>query len=686
MYNNSSLLNLNNLITGNTMPKKIFLLLIAILMVSGNIIPQKAVEVLSPTVTANVVTDLVVLDKTTAIATGTLGSVMKTTDAGLTWQTLKSGEDIWYNSLSVVGTQNIWVTGPNEFVTSSTDGGKSWKSQKVGKIGYFYKVQFFDENNGLVAGAAIISETQVEAIYQLFVTSDGGKTWKEKNASLGFFPMEMYFTTKNDGFAIVKNDEKTGKDRFVKTVDGGKTWVDVKELDNAILSTMSFPDSKNGSIIAEMPVSKGEKPTSKLVLFRTNDGGKSWKQETLPIDVVANLNKESHTIYFKDTKTGWIIKANESDGGVQNQVFRTDDGGKNWKKVYTSDESGVNKIAFFDDNTGILLPGYWYMQPKIFRTIDGGATFTQLVKGTENHFHSFQFLDEKTGFGVGENSIIKTNDGGKAWKVVKKVEGTMFDRLKFFNAKDGISVGYDDTGVSYLYSTNDGGETWSGYKLGYGGYLQNIFFTDMNTIYGLTFDQNNRSVMKSEDAGKSWKEVLIDTSPDGQFFDLFFLDKSNGWITGVELLPGATKNNGMVSYIKSTTDGGTSWSQTYLDDQTYPSNIQFLDKKHGWYTSSFNDTSFTLWRTTNGGEKWESSVLSSAQDITEGLQFQDAMNGWMLKAYGAPLSPSFIYRTKDGGKTWSLYNTVNKIEKLQFLDNKTVIGGGYSNLIKFKID
>lgn len=668
------------------MRKNIFLLLTAFIIISGTILPQKGMEVILPTPTPNIITDVVVIDKTTAFASATLGSILKTTDAGLTWQTLKTGEDIWYNSISAVGNDHIWATGPSEFLVSSHDGGKTWKNEKIGKIAYLYKVQFFDAKNGFVAGAAILSENQTESIYQMYVTADGGKTWKLQNTSLGFFPMEMYFTSAKEGFTIVKNDEKTGKDRFVKTVDGGKTWTDVKEFANASLSTMSFPDAKNGFVIAEVTNTKDGSPATKLVIFSTNDGGKSWKQSDFPAEVAANQIKEPHVVYFKNPKTGWVIKANEVEGPVQNQVFRTDDGGKTWTKIYTSDDTGVNRIAYFDENTGILMPGFWYMEPKIFRTTDGGKTVEQLVKGKGYHFHTFHFFDEKSGIAFGENSIVKTADGGKTWNVVKKVEATMFDNLKFFNSKEGLATGYDDAGTAFLYSTTDGGENWSVSKLNTEMYLITPFFTDMKTFFAMTMGEKSRSVVRSDDGGKTWKDILVDTSPDGQLFEIFFLDKNTGWVTGVSLLPGATKNNGMVSYMKGTTDGGATWSERYLDDQGYPSMIRFLDKNHGWYTSTFNDTSYVLWRTVDGGATWDKSFLSGTQDIIEEILFLDPMNGWMLKAYGAPLSPSFIYRTKDGGKTWSEFGTVNKIEKLQFINSKTAFGGGYFNLLKFSLD
>ncbi|MBK7868093.1 MAG: hypothetical protein IPJ75_14575 [Ignavibacteriales bacterium] len=151
------------------MRKNIFSILMALLILSKVILPQKGVEVLQPSPIANIITDLVILNKTTAWASGTLGSVMRTTDAGQSWQTLRAGEDVWLNSIAAVDLNNVWVLGQDSILTSTSDGGKTWKNEKIGKIKYFSKVQFVDAQNGFVAGSAILTMDQEEAIYQLLL-------------------------------------------------------------------------------------------------------------------------------------------------------------------------------------------------------------------------------------------------------------------------------------------------------------------------------------------------------------------------------------------------------------------------------------------------------------------------------------------------------------------------------------
>lgn len=665
------------------MQKNIFLFLFTLLIGSGIILPQKGVQVIMPTPIANVITDLVILNNTTAWASGTLGSVMKTTDAGLNWQTLKAGEDIWLNSIAATDENNVWVTGPDSILTSTNDGGKTWKNEPIGEIKFFSYVQFVDSKNGFVAGSAILSEDQAVGIYQLYVTTDGGKTWKERNSSLGFSPLEVHFTSVNDGFAIERYDPVTGKDKLLKTTDGGKSWVIVKEMSNLVISNMTFPDEKNGYVITEILEPAGSKSVSSIVIFKTVDGGKSWKSQKF-FDISSDIKGQMiYSIHFKDGNNGWVLLSGGFDGPIYTDLYRTVDGGKTWQKSYSHKESGFAKVAFFDDKTGIVLPAFWDLMPKVYRTTDAGNTFDQLVQGTNLHFNAFHFMDSKTGFASNENGLVKTTDGGKSWSLVSDVKATYFERVKFFNDKEGIAICYDDAGSTIVCSTTDGGNIWKNHKIQFDGFPQKLTFLDLQTCYAFSLEVDKRIVKRSDDGGKTWKELLVDTAPEGQFNDLVFIDKNTGWMTGDVLLPGAKKNGGLVSYIKKTTDGGASWSETYLNDQSYPSKILFIDQKHGWYTSTVNDTSYAIWRTNDGGEKWESSLLSNTQDITDAIYFEDPNNGWMLKAYGAPLSPSFVYRSQDGGRTWKFFKIVNKIESLQFLGDKTVLGGGYFNLIKF---
>ncbi len=81
----------------------------------------------------------------------------------------------------------------------------------------------------------------------------------------------------------------------------------------------------------------------------------------------------------------------------------------------------------------------------------------------------------------------------------------------------------------------------------------------------------------------------------------------------------------------------------------------FLDDKHGWLLSgdiTANPSSGILYRTQDGGTKWQSSSVNFA---TGYLVFVNASNGWMMADLGGAAGSNAvaIFQTTDGGQTWN---------------------------------
>lgn len=659
---------------------------VVLILFASMVFGQKGIEFLSPTPTASVMTDIAVVDKNTAWASGTLGTVLKTTDAGKTWQLVKSGEDIWYTSLSVIDKEKIFLTSWNQNLQSTVDGGKTWKSQQIGKLFYLKKVQFIDAKNGFLLGSKELGENEIEPVYQLWVSTDGGNTWKARNEKLPFEALDYSFFSPKVGVAIVKALDGSNNDNIYRTVDGGLTWSIVKSVTGVSISSMTIPDGKTGYAVGDMAASANDKTNSKIVVLKSVDAGATWKTTELPTPPTSNEGKESHFVYFMNDNTGWVIKSNPYTETSRSELFRTDDGGKSWKKTWSGDETGISRIGFFDKNTGVVLPGLWFLTPKIYRTTDGGNSFNQLAEGLDLNFTTLAFPDVKTGFASNTKGIIKSIDGGLTWKQSLEATFSYIDQITFFNTKEGLAVMRGDDGSGTIYRTGNGGETWTSSPLKVDGYAQKIVFTDMNTIFAAVIEVDDKNVLKSVDGGQTWKTVMTYPGKAFDFYDLHFTDSKNGWALGTMVLLGAPPEAYPTVFIKRTTDGGETWEENVLYGQSMPSNLTFVDPLHGWYVSNTNDTSRVMSRTSDGGKTWEQLPFLPPYELIEFLGFSDPQNGWMVRVYGAPLSPGFVYRTKDGGKTWELTYTLNYLNKFVFPDKKTIFGGGYMSLVKISLE
>ncbi|MEO6095344.1 MAG: YCF48-related protein [Fibrobacteria bacterium] len=151
--------------------------------------------------------DLVYFNDTDGVLVGNNGEILKT-----------PGESIHPTPNDLKGvsfpTREVgYAVGENGTILKTTDGGVTWKPQASGSEEDFADVFFLNANLGWVVGGF--------SSPAIFKTADGGATWTEYKGSYGSFPYgslnSVVFTDANTGFAV-------GINFFLTTTDGGVTW------------------------------------------------------------------------------------------------------------------------------------------------------------------------------------------------------------------------------------------------------------------------------------------------------------------------------------------------------------------------------------------------------------------------------------------------------------------------------
>lgn len=136
---------------------------------------------------------------------------------------LTTGAKWSLRGLSVVNDNIVWASGSNGTVGRSTDGGATWKWTTVKGFENrdFRDIEAFD------AATAIIMAVDAPAF--ILKTVDGGATWKAvyENKRQGMFLDAMEFW--NDRSGIVIGDPVAGKIFIARTFDGGATWKELPE-------------------------------------------------------------------------------------------------------------------------------------------------------------------------------------------------------------------------------------------------------------------------------------------------------------------------------------------------------------------------------------------------------------------------------------------------------------------------
>lgn len=155
------------------------------------------------------------------------------------------------------------------------------------------------------------------------------------------------------------------------------------------------------------------------------------------------------------------------------------------------------------------------------------------------------------------------------------------------------------------------------------------------------------SVIRSVDAGASWKVIDLSNLSISYAVGIFALNKNVAWITAGNETPAERK-------IFKTTDGGDNWVEQYTttapQNQIWAPTVKFLNEQEGVFIDVFGNKSG---RTIDGGNTWTTSTLYSTGNSWFWGQLAQE-NWWDIK--GDTLwwgTSQFISRSTDGGDTWN---------------------------------
>lgn len=178
-----------------------------------------------------------------------------------------------------------------------------------------------------------------------------------------------------------------------KTENNGTTWIPIFESESTFTIGDIAVSPSNPDIIW---VGTGESNSSRSSyagtgVFKSEDGGKTWKHmglaDTHHIGRIIIHPENPDIVYV--AAIGHLYTENEERG-----LFKTTDGGKNWKKVlYLNPRTGVIDVAMDPSNPDILYAASWERIRKawnftgngpgsgIWKSVDGGEHWVRLTNG-----------------------------------------------------------------------------------------------------------------------------------------------------------------------------------------------------------------------------------------------------------------------------------------------------------------
>jgi photosystem II stability/assembly factor-like uncharacterized protein len=257
--------------------------------------------------------------------------------------------------------------------------------------------------------------------------------------------------------------------------------------------------------------------------------------------------------------------------------------------------------------------------------------------------------------------------------------------IHMLDASRGWALGGTEARGDHVLRTADAGLTWTDVtppEPGDSPRAANAFFLDAQTawvVYGLEAGTPPSQVVvwRTGSGGASWEasQALDLSGLEESFFPLYltFSDARHGWLmVGV----GAGMSHQYVVLYRSE-DGGGIW--TRLLDPYTDGGIQslgktgmvFVDTQHGWLTRDnlgvMEGAFFDM--TADGGATWETVMLPAPPDrpdlfqmaecATHSARLTSPQSGTLavecsLYASDPPGHSAHLYRTRDGGATWTI--------------------------------
>ena len=308
--------------------------------------------------------------------------------------------------------------------------------------------------------------------------------------------------------AIDSNNENiwyvaVGSGGVWKTLNSGTTWIPLFDDENSYSTGCVTIDPNNSATIW---VGTGENVGGRHVaygdgIYKSVNGGKSWTN--------VGLKKTEHIskiiVHPENSNIVWVAAQGPLwKKGGQRGVYKTINGGKNWKKVLGNSQwTGATDILIDPRNPNVLYAATWDRHRTvaafmgggpgsgIHKSVDGGETWKKLHKGLPND------RDSNGDGKIDEDDLPTVNMGKIGLAISPQKPDVLYAAIELERTTGGV------------YKSEDSGESWNKMSNAVSGatgphYYQELYASPhkFDRLYLM-----NVRVLTSEDGGKTFEQL-----------------------------------------------------------------------------------------------------------------------------------------------------------------------------------
>lgn len=309
----------------------------------------------------------------------------------------------------------------------------------------------------------------------LFKTTNAGTTWTpifdhEATISIGGIAVDPHnpdVVWVGTGEANARNSVSFG-DGIYKTLDGGKTWRNLGLKDTRHISRVVI-NPLNTNIVYVASLGHNTGPSEDRGVFMTRDGGETWKKVLYvdaehgcaDMDMDANNPNILYATMWKFERRPWRF----TSGSDKTGVFRSTDGGNTWKQLTDGLSKGWGRIGVrvAPGNSNVVYVIGESNDGTLYRSDDRGDHFHMMTKnpvvvgrGLYYSHLTIDPTDENRLYSIGMR-LSMSIDGGRNWRgIASGIHGDY--HTVWVDPKDPNRVWIgEDGGIAVSY---DRGENW----------------------------------------------------------------------------------------------------------------------------------------------------------------------------------------------------------------------------------
>jgi len=448
-------------------------------------------------------------------------------------------------------------------------------------------------------------------------TNDAGRTWKpifdaQPVASIGAIavaPSNREVIYVGSGEADMRSSISGGNGMY-KSTDSGKSWARIGLSESRQIGRI-LVDPKDESRVFVAVLGHAYGPNAERGVYRSNDGGKNWQrvffkdENTGAIDLAFEPGNPQ-TIYaamWQTRRPPWSVYA--PSNGPGSGLYRSKDGGEHWEPVsgHGLPTEGLGRI---------------------------GIAFAP-----SNAQRIYVLVDAK------EGGLYRSDDGGQNWKRVSK-DKRVWERGWYFGE---VSIDPKDPDTVYLpnvaaYRSRDGGVTFEAWKGAPGGDDYHELWIDPDDPQRMILGCDQGAIV-TRNGGETWSSW--NNQSTGQFYHVATDNQFAYWVFGAQQDSGAAATPSRSKY----------------------SSLNF----HDWRPMDAGDENGYIAPDPLSRDVVYGGTVSRQDLSSEEIQQMPPMlaqagtyrRTWTLPLVFSPTDPHVLYfgsqvlfRTADGGNSWQV--------------------------------